>query len=193
MNEDIKINIGGVNDLPGTDDVVQENVSIPVPKTQKQNSFSKQEFAEAVALAIQMTQSQAHANQSQEAFEKKLEAESRNMNVAGQASQVFSDKIKQEVAEGKGIRFTYYPALAKQFGKIMNISISGYSMGFIEGQTTFVPQSLVTALNMRLGGANAVNTLIENRISGFSERGGAKNQELTDKVSQVMDNLLPRR
>lgn len=192
-NEILKNNLTGI-DL-GSSDVASNptppSTSIPKPSTKNSGvTLNIEDMSNLVALSLRKAKEEEIREQSQSVMEARMLQESKTQNLVGSAVEVFKAKIEQEVINREGTYLVYYEPLAKKYGNLLTINISGYSISFIKGQKTFVPKSLESAVNLRLTGVpNTVGTMLENKILAFSD-GNTHSASLSNEVADKIEDVL---
>lgn len=196
MQDDIKINLVGgealndnVNHQADTQTNIPETLNEQVKKevnAQQPLNADANLIAQVVAQTIMQMQSQQAHNDALMRKQKEEAQAMRTANNAGKASRNFAKRMVEEIARGEYVEVTYWPALAKKFGSIYDMGISGYTIHFQEGLSTKVPKSLITQVNAKLmeGNTNALKPI------KVVDNSGKRDVELEDKVmDKVVEGL----
>lgn len=196
MQDDIKLNLVGGEALNNNVNH-QADIQTNIPETlndQVEQKVKEQQpnlnadanlIAQVVAQTIMQMQSQQAHNDALLRKQKEEAQAMRTANNAGKASKAFVKKMVDEIARGDYVNVIYYPALAKKFGTVYYMVISGYTIHFQKGLTTKVPKSLASQVNAKLMEGDT-NSLLEKRIEVkdyyTNKNDPGLEQEVTDKL-----------
>lgn len=194
MKKDLTLNLQGsetpqvqTNTVP-----VQPTIQPLATNPTNTNQQIPADFATQIAQAMMMMQQQTQAQHQQAHVAAQAEKDMRSLDLSGVASQSFTEQMQQEIKDNKYMDFMYYPALAKKFGKKLSFGVSGYNIVLMEGKTTRIPQSLVAALNIRIGGANIMDVMLRDKIVGFANKGDVSTDpDVTAEALGVINQALP--
>lgn len=129
----------------------------------------------------------------QQAQQSALEIEARYKNQSGGAIQAFIKKMDQEIENGD---YSEWPYFNQQdiTGAFLTITINGYSMTFVNGETTAVPNSLKKQVEQYFRSVSKTKNSLQNiMVSSTSHLGGPVDAKATQDVINEITNKLPHR